>query len=779
LIFAATLPLGWRHVEERAVPLFRSILSLLVGFSLLGLSPRSLSAQENDTSALPASKPRPVSLPPMSKRPKIGLVLAGGGALGMAHVGVLKVLEENRIPVDIITGTSMGSIVGAAYASGATVPEMEQVLADTDWDALFDEATKREDQNYRDKYGYAGRITGSGKIGISEGSLVTFAGVVKGQNVLPLLQNLYHRTPGDVNFDKLPIPYRAVAADIETGEPVVLGSGELARAARASMAVPGFFTPVELNGKTLVDGGIANNLPVDIALEMGAQRLIVVDLMADLKKKKDLDNLLSISGQIISLLLQQNSMLQRKLMRPGDILLLPDLKGYSATDFKKAEEIFAKGEEAAREQIKKLRHLSVSQEEYDRWKAHREGAPVEEIVITEVTVAANSNILDEPVEEAFAFQVGQPLDTAKIEEAIKTTYQDGRFGSLTYDVQKNGDGTATLHLDAKKPSWYDQYLQLGIALTDNFDGDSFYQVSMVARFNELNRWGGYLDTRLEFGWRPLLDLDYYQPLGTNSSWFVNPEFYMDRYELPVRIDNEIIAQYERSRLVGSFGVGRNLYGDGEIEIGLARGSGRLARTIGSPELPDQDFQIGNFYGMAAWDSLDTPDFPRQGILGNFIAARNDQSLGSNDDFTQMQGTFRKPFTFGVNTVMFSADFGTNPETIPPARYFVLGGMFDLSGFQPGGVAASDFVIGRMAYYRELESLGGAFAKLDLFGGASVQAASIKSDFDQIPDDSGIIAGLVFVGADTPLVPIYFGFGLNNENQNSFYLNMGRIFSPRY
>ncbi len=742
----------------------RQLLSLLIG-SLVAAAIPSAAAED-------AAPHKP------AKRPKIGLVLAGGGALGMAHVGVLKVLEANRIPVDIITGTSMGSIVGAAYASGATIPEMEKILSKTDWDELFDEATKREDQSYRDKYGHAGEIVGDGKIGISGGSLVQFAGIVRGQNVLPLLQSLYYRTPGDIDFNKLPIPYRAVAADVETGDAVILSSGELARATRASMAVPGFFTPVELNGKLLVDGGIANNLPVDVALEMGAQRLIVVDLMADLKNKDELKDIFSISGQIISLLLQQNSMLQRKLMRRGDILLLPDLKGFSATDFKKAKEIFVKGETAALEQVKKLKHLSVSEEEYRRYQARREAPPADPLVITEINVTADSDFLKEPVEEAFAFQVGQPLDTSKVESAVKSTVADEHFGSLEYDVIKAPDGTAVLNVTAKKPSWYDKYLQVGLALQDNFDGDAYYQMALAARLNDLNSYGAYLDTRLEFGWRPLLELDLYQPIAPNSSWFVNPTFFMDRYELPVRINNETIAQYERSRLIGSFMIGRNLFGDGEIGVGVARGKGRLDRTIGSPELQDQGFEIGNFYGEVAWDSLDTPDFPRHGALGSFVASRNDQSLGSSNDFTQLQGSARRPFSFGLSTIMLSVDFGTNPQTIPPERYFVLGGMFDLSGFQPGGLAASDFVIGRMAYYRELAALGGAFAKFNLFGGTSLQAASIKSDFASIPDDSGILAGLVFIGADTPLVPIYFGFGLNNEQQNSFYLNMGRIFSPR-
>lgn len=721
----------------------------------------------------------PVSRPLTGKiRPKTGLVLAGGGALGMAHIGVLKVLEANHIPVDIITGTSMGSIVGAAYASGASVEELENLLANTNWDDLFDEATKRTTETYRNKDGVDGEILGSAKIGVSGGSLMEFAGVVSGQNVLPLLQNLYHRTPGEINFDKLPIPYRAIAADLETGEPVVLGSGELARATRASMAVPGFFTPVELNGKLLVDGGIANNLPVDVALQLGAQRLIVVDLSADFKKKDELTNVFAISGQIISLLLQQNSMLQRKLMRPGDVLLLPDLKGYSATDFEKAEEIFSKGESAASERVKQLRRFSVSEAEYRKWQEQRQAPPAKTLVITQISVDTDLEVLREPVEEAFAFQVGQPLDTAKLEDVMHTTFEDGRLGQLEYEVINGQDGQAQLHLTAKKPKWYDEYFRVGLALQDDFDGDNFFQLALAGRFNELNAWGGYLDSRLEIGWRPVLELDFYQPLGLSSPYFINPILLLDRYQLPITIEDDVVAQYDRSRLIGALALGRNFLRDGEISGGLSRGKGRLERTIGDPTLQDHDYEIGNFFGRVAWDSLDTPDFPRHGVQMNFMTLRNVQSLGSSEVFTQMTGTGRLPFTYGHNTLLLSSDFGTNPDNVEPERYFVLGGMFDLSGFQPAGLAASDFVIGRATYYRQLESLGGAFAKLDVFAGGSLQMASIKSDIEQIPDSSDIRAGLIFVGADTPLFPIYLGFGLNNESEQAIYLNLGRIFNPR-
>jgi NTE family protein len=696
----------------------------------------------------------------------------------MAHVGVLKVLEANRIPVDVITGTSMGSIVGAAYASGCAVPEMEQVLFETDWDALFNETLKREDVEYRNKYGRGGQFLGDAKIGIKEGALARFSGVVSGQHVLPLLQKLYHRTPGEIDFSALPVPFCAVAADIETGEAVPLRSGELAYAARASMAVPGFFTPVMLDDRALVDGGIANNLPVDLALEMGAERLIVVDLVVDLKKKDELGNMLGIAGQIISLLLQQNSMLQRQNMRPGDLLLLPNLKGFGATDFKRGKEILARGETVALENVEALKAFSVSEEEYAAYKAHREASTKDDAIITAVRISSDIEPLVPHLQRSFSFQVGKPLDTQAVERAVDTVYNEGELASLSYTVEKDVDGGRVLAVTAKKPSWYDQYLQVGFSLQDDFQGNSAYQLAMGARFNDLNSAGGMLDVRLDIGWRPLFELDFYQPISYEGGFFVNPLLSLDRYQVPVRVGDEEIAEYQRSRITGGAGVGHRLGKSGEIQIGARRGNGDFKRQVGDPSLREGSYQIGNYFGQINFDSRDTPDFARKGTLFDFEVARNTEILGSSEDFTQLQGSFQQPISFGANTIALSTDYGVSFQTIDPGRVFILGGMFDLAGYQPGGLAASDFVVGRITYYRELASAGGPLARLNLFGGGSFEMASLRSDLELIHDNTGIVAGMLFVGVDTPIVPLYFAAGINNDDEASFYLNIGRIFRPR-
>ncbi|HQH27965.1 MAG TPA: patatin-like phospholipase family protein [Oligoflexia bacterium] len=207
--------------------------------------------------------------PPPKDKPKIGLVLSGGGAKGIAHVGVLKILEQERIPIHFVSGTSMGSIVAAAYASGLTSQQMEEEFKKVDWDKLFDESIPREDLPYRLKSGRDRRIVGDGKLALRKDAAIAPIAFVQGQHLVPLFQRIFGKVDTPVDFDKLPVPFRAIAADIETGEQVVLKSGDLATTARASMAVPGFFAPVEIDGRMLVDGGIVNNFRTEGGTEQG------------------------------------------------------------------------------------------------------------------------------------------------------------------------------------------------------------------------------------------------------------------------------------------------------------------------------------------------------------------------------------------------------------------------------------------------------------------------------------------------------------------------------
>jgi NTE family protein len=513
---------------------------------------------------------------------------------------------------------------------------------------------------------------------------------------------------------------------------------------------------------------------------MGAERLIVVDLLADLKKKDQLNGLLGISGQIISILLQQNSDLQRKNMRPGDLLLEPNLKGYSATDFQKAGEIFKLGEEVARKNTLSLKSFSVSPSEYAKYKhsLRNESVVSPPPIITAVRLDCDIPARNRELTDAFSSLIGAPLDTARIEQLIEEQYRSGDLAALGYQVEKDENGSDILAITARKPKWYDRYLQVGFSLQDDFKGDDAYQLALATRFNELNAAGAFLDTRIDIGWRPIFELDYYQPFTENSPFFINPVITLDRYQLPVRVDNEDIAEYERNRIVAGVGVGSKLAKSGELQAGVRTGNGDFNRMIGDPSLPEGSYQIGNYFGSVSLDSRDTPDFPTLGELFMYDVAYHSEQLGSSDNFTQMSGSASKPITFGANTILIGTDYGVTLERIPAERVFVLGGLFDLSGYRPGGLTASDFVIARLGYYRKIESLGGALAKLNLFGGGSFEVASVRSDVAVVDDNTGIVGGSLFVGADTPILPVYLAAGMNNDNEAALYINIGRIFKAR-
>ncbi|MBS1127592.1 MAG: Patatin, partial [Nitrospirae bacterium] len=342
-----------------------------------------------------------------SHRPKIGVVFGGGGAKGAAHIGVLKVLEEQKIPVDYIAGTSMGAIVGALYASGLSAAELEKVITSIDWKDVFSGNPNRTDIDYRRKREDFQNLTGL-SLGIRDGKVVTPKGLIKDQKVNVLFETLMLHTSDINDFDKLPIPYRAVAADLETGEMIVLKGGRLADAARASMSVPGVFPPIELDDRLMIDGGIVRNVPIDIVREMGAEIIICIDVDKPLETRKELGGSLTILNQMIDIMMKKNVKEQIKTLGPQDVYINPALGSLGSGDFDKAAEISRLGEKAAREKIDSLKRYSVSDAEYAAFTAnhHREVMNEVKIASVKVEVTGESKISPVVVESRLSVKPG-------------------------------------------------------------------------------------------------------------------------------------------------------------------------------------------------------------------------------------------------------------------------------------------------------------------------------------------------------------------------------------
>lgn len=711
------------------------------------------------------------------ERPTVGLVLQGGGALGFAHVGVLKVLERERIPVHVLAGTSMGSIVGAAYASGRSVEEMAEVLGTTDWDALFNENTPREERSYRLKAGRRREIFGDTKVGFKDGSISAPSALIQGQRVEPVLQRLFGKAPSELHFDDLPIRYRAVAADIENGETVVIERGNLAQAARASMAVPGVFAPVEREGRLLVDGGITNNFPVDVAQAMGPHVLIAVHFDYEFRTRAELTNPLAILGQMMDLLLEKSTTERRHLLRPDDILIVPNLKGYSSTSFTHAGAIMAAGEAAAEKAVPALKRLALSPEEYARFRERREGRVEHTPTVQFVDVNGLEPGLTRTLRTELASQVGAPFDRNTIEAIVQAAFDSGEYRKIGFDTVER-DGQTGIVVSGQKKEWLDNFIRIGFALEDDFEGENSYALGVDWQRRNVTEWGTRSTVRGEVGRAPQIFGELYQPFGAGDLFFVAPEATLAQQDLLVRAaDGDVIAKYERrAALIGLKG-GLNLDAYGELSAGWRRGPGRLSRRIGSSSLPEFDYQVGEGFIELDLDRFDNPDFPTEGVRFTLTGTTSREGLGADADFNKGSGSLAAPFTFDNVTVLLFGEGGYTSDDLPPERLSSFGGLFDIAGYTQGSLAAARYAIGRATVYHRFAKGGTSLFPFGGYVGGTFEFASLRSNIDVLGDHPDIVAGSIFLGLDTPVIPLYFGFGISDESEHAFYLALGRT-APR-
>lgn len=706
-------------------------------------------------------------------RPKIGLVLEGGGALGFAHVGLLRVLEANRIPVDYVAGTSIGSIVAAAYASGLSVDEMEKALTETNWDGLFGEQEERQNKVYRLKAGRNREIYGDAKLGFKDGKFASPMGAISGQNVLPLFQKLFGNYPTEVDFDSLPVPFRAVAADLETGQAFVPSRGDLANVVRASMSVPGAFTPVEIDGRILVDGGIVDNLPVDVVRGMGADVLIASQLNDELPKRDSLTSPLAITGQIVSLLLQQNSDLSVKKLSAKDVLVPIDLKGYTAGDFPKGKEIMDKGEFAALAVLNNLRKFSVSAEEYEAYQAKRlRQQPAPKLKLAFVRLVNESTVPDNRILEHVNLKAGDEFDVNSVEKSISDIHGMGYFTSARYDLVKDA-GQTGLEIKTVGKAYLSRYLRLGFALDDNLDGDATYRLGGVFRDYGVTTKDSYAEYKAEIGKLPQLKAELYQPVAVDSHWFVNPIIGYGRSVIPFRSDGKVIAEYERAEGVISLLGGYDLETYGEFSLGVNRGFGDLDPNVGAQDLPTVDYEIGEAVATLDLDRLDQADFPTKGYLGKIKFTSSLDELGADNEYEDLRLNSVLPLTLGRTTLIMSGNMLNTFDKRPLANSASLGGFLDVSGFQAGQLAASDFYQGKLILFHRFSEVKSPVFNLGFFLGGSFEYTNVQNDSPNIRDLPSIISGSVFLGADTPVLPTYLGFGMNDDGEHAFYLLIGR------
>lgn len=743
----------------------RSAFDICCIFLIFSVMTPALFAAENTST--PELRP--------ATRPTVGLVLSGGGARGAAHVGVIKVLDDLQIPIDFVAGTSMGAIVGGLYASGMTADELVQVIETADWSALLADRPPRAQRSFRRKSDDIGFLVDF-DLGVNRSGLIFPEGFIQGQNLEFALKRMALPAISVDDFDELPIPFRAVATDIVTGEAVVIGSGDLAAAMRASMSAPGIFKPVRRDGRILVDGGVANNLPIQIVRDMGADILIVVDVGFPLLPEEQLGSALAVTKQMLTILINGRAQDQIALLDAGDILVSPNLGDFGSQDFQRLEEAQQLGLEKAHELAGRLAELSISPEEYLAFRKRVEHNRHNRPVIDNIVVENESRLSPKVIEARLTEQVGGPLDLDQLESDISNIYGFDTFETVTYDVL-NDFGKNTLLVKATEKSWGPNYLRLGVNLEDDFSGNSDYNLAARLTRTEINRLGGELRAEIQIGGTPRLFAEFFQPLDYASRWFVNPQFEFARSGSGLFDSSGIqIAQLGSDDVRVSLDVGRQFGNWGGFRIGVASLRSDSELRIGVPNFPAGSTQITSLTAGFEYDTIDNLSVPRSGMNFSVEWIGPRENLGSDVEADLVSLSFIKPQTWGDNTLLHWWQFGsTTKDETGGLNPFSLGGLFSLSGYAPGELEGKHVAIGRTLYYHRLGDQVLPVLDTPIYVGGSIEVGKTWQNSDSLTVDDTLIAGSLFVVFDTLLGPIYLAYGAGEGGRRSAYLFLGQTF----
>jgi NTE family protein len=716
------------------------------------------------------------------ERPKIALVLSGGGARGGAHVGVLKVLEKNNIPVDMIVGTSMGSLVGGLYASGRTPQEIEDMLLSTDWYEYIRTDYNRRDIPIRRKqteYKYQGRLG----LGVDEtNQVVTPTGVLKREPLLlKFMQETAHVSNVD-DFDKLPIPFRAVATNIRNGEKVVLKSGKLANAIYASSAIPGGLQPINIDGVDLIDGGISSNLPVEVALDMGADIIIAVDVSEHFEDEIDVNSYIVVMSQLVNILMRKNANKSISRLKKQDILLTPKLDKFSGLDVEKYKEIIDAGEKVAQQEYaSKLAKLSVDKKVYLAYKEKhhklvKNDAPIiDEIKIENSTYLSNNSIL-----KRLHVEIGKPLDDKQLRADMLHIYNMMIFDRVDYKiVKKDGKNILVVMLT---PSWDNHgEIRFSIGVEDDFSGSSNYSMKLGYTMFGINAYAGEWKTDLEIGRRDRAYTEIFQPIDPMQRFYVRPslmyEYRVD--EVPVA-DDEL--NYRVERYGSGFGFGSDITTNNEIEVGTGYYRDELElKILGDVKV----FHSTPLYAYWNYDDMDNLNFPNKGVKSYIRWEKEMPSLGGDYDHEQIYLNVTKPYTYENHNITARVKYGNtysnDTKNLQNNGYilddkFVLGGLFNLSGYEPYSQVGNDMFLGMLRYRYKMHGVG-FFGSLNtpLYLGAAFEMGSTWDDSETLNSDMIKNSSTLYMAADTFLGPFYFAYSYSDEQTHTFYLFLGEKF----
>lgn len=707
------------------------------------------------------------------ERPKVGLVLGGGGALGFAHIGVLKVLEEQQIPIDYIAGTSMGAIVAGMYASGLSPEEIEHRFTELDWWEVLRDRSPHQYLAYRRKQENE-RYMGA-EFGFNHWKFQFSPGIAQGQKLNNILETFALNSAGITDFDKLNIPYRAIATDLRTGESVALNRGSLATAMRASMAVPGAFTPVRMGDRVFVDGGILNNIPVDVVKEMGADLIIAVDVGESASQKSeqsDFRSLREVIGRTYTIMQRPD---QEKKLTLANLIIAPDLKGFSPTQFHKVSELIPQGYAAADQLRDQLAAYSAETNSFTAFLKSQRLKHNQTIIISDIEVIGNEDVSEKTIRYRIQSEPG-PLDLNTVSQDLLRIHGMGNFQTATYDLKPNGNEYALLYRTREK-YWGPGFMRFGLKFEMATDASVLWSLLFNYTRTQLNPLGGEVRLDLEGGGHQrLLEAEWYQPISMSGRFFFAPAFALSDQDIDLYFENESIAEVDQQKAYGTFDLGLSGFEFGEARIGMIGGYAWDEGHSGAISLGGLDEPVVGFTTQFRLDQLDDPVFPTKGYRVEIDGLFADENLGSGQSFDRLDSHAIVPFTHGKHTLLPKVSFGTSFGTdLPFYSIFHIGGMDNFAGYAPYQLFGNYYGIMSLGYRYRLGQLpptlgNGVFAlaRIDA-GNAWFNSSDVR--FDDL--NYGVMVGL---GADTILGRCIISLGKAEElSSMRLYFSLGNNF----
>ena len=719
--------------------------------------------------ALPVQAQDAVDPAPAQTRPRVALVLGGGGARGAAHIGVLEVLEKLRVPVDCVAGTSMGALVAGAYVAGNSPQGMREALGKADWNDMFQDNPTYSEINYRNK-SLSRRFMPGSETGVNHKGLEYQGGVVSGQKIKLFFNRLVNSDHGERTIESLPLPLSIIATDIGNGDKVFFRDGSLSAAMRASMSVPGLMAPVSQNGHKLVDGGLVDNLPITEARALcNADTVIAVNVGSPLLKPDEVGSMVTVSVQMVNILTEQNVNQSLALLKPTDIYIKPDLEGITAGDFQKSAESSERGRLATEQLAERLKPLAVSDLEYAAWlerlRHERRSAPT----VHEIEIAGLKRVSPAAVERQLRVQPGEKIDDDVLDSDMLRIYGDGWYDSVDYTLLTSRDRNILRITPYEKP-WGPDYMRFGVNFDSNFKQSADYTLRAAYDKTWLNRLGGQLLGTVEMGRSSSLGLEWYQPLEEKQRYFLDSRFSLSRETMGIYLDDKKLADYRMDKRTAALGLGVNIGVLGQVRAGLRKHwlESDLSTGVPSSIFPSKfDVTYSGQYVALDLDQMDRLYFPTSGWSSK-IAWFN----SPGKEYSKLTADVQAAYSYSNFVVSGKLAYqGSLTGRLPIYDAATLGGFLNLGGFvtdqlrgdemQYAGIRA-ERIVGRLP-------LG---LRGDMRAGIALETAKARQIYTETDRQGWLHSATVYLGGETPLGPVYLGFGKSDSGSSSVYLFVG-------